>query len=69
MTRVDRIKVAGIGFLGLVLACLAGGVGLDIFHNSSIILQITSIVFFISALITIVVTAIVLASLLGEPDG
>jgi transposase-like protein len=33
-------------------------VGLDIFHNSSIVLRIASIAFFFSALITLVVTVI-----------
>ena len=63
MTRMDRIKVASISFLGFGLACLVGWVGLDIFHHSSIILRIASMAFFISALSTLVVTVIVLASL------
>ena len=40
VTGLDRIKVASVSFLGFALACLIGWVGLDIFHNSSIILRL-----------------------------
>ena len=67
VTGLDRIKVASVSFLGFALACLIGWVGLDIFHNSSIILRLASMAFFISALITLVVAVIILASLFA-PD-